>query len=140
MNKLLLIQSDLTGGVLNIQSSVSKVQDGVDKFSNTGLMSNGSIYRAIQKGTINKTIDVPKSVSNQAGTLSISLSTLKNIDKSSAEISDFSISDSYGYVRGKFTGVTIQSNQIIINYTVSNSWNTTITGRISGSWKLKELW
>ncbi len=103
-------------------------------------MSNGSIYRSIQKGTINKSIDVPKSANNQAGTLSIPLSALKDIDKASVDISNFSISDSYQYVRGKLTGVTIQANQMIINYTVSNSYNTTIKGRISGSWRLEELW
>ena len=136
MNKLVSIHSDLTGGVLNIQSSLSDLSSDVTDISNIGILKSGSIYRSIQKGAINISFGISADTQETTKTTEIPISPLANLDKSNITLSNMKV-DSF-YILS-YT-VTLNNDKIIVTIKAQNPTGSYKTTKLTGNWRIDELY
>lgn len=99
-------------------------------------MSNGSIYRSIQKGNFNYSLKINSGTNSSTITKQINISSLKDVNKAKLILSDVSKSN---YITSYTTSISTNQITFKINL-VGNNGNFALNATFSGSWRLEELW
>lgn len=126
---------------MNIQSSLSDLSSDVTDISNIGILKENSIFRTLQKGTVNQTAGDTvglQPTNTKTVAFHIPLTTLANLDKCSFEnnLNISAVSNS----RITDKEIILNNNEILAKVTFYASdfggWGSV---KIEGSWMIKEL-
>lgn len=139
---------NISGGVLNIQSNVTILQNEVTNLKNIPMIANQSAIRTSSKGTVNQTVNVAMSGYTNVtgtGTANISISPVANLSKAWFEHEIVgTVSGMYGSVC-KISNLTavLYQNYIQVTFTVTGSYGfdgDSCTVKLSGNYQVIEFY
>lgn len=140
------------GGVLNIQSNVTILQNDVTNLKNIPMIANQSAVRTSQKGTANKTVTIPQmSEDNQSYatyTTDIPITTIANASKCwmyhsievTASGSSSGLPGGSSYLRIRNVSVTLYTTYIRVSFEAMNMSRYSMTASVYGDWQLIEFY
>ena len=143
---------NISGGVLNIQSNVTILQNDVTNLKNIPMIANQSAVRNSQKGTANKTVTIPQmSEDNQSYatyTVDIPITAIANASKcwmyhsievtASGSSSGLPGGSSYLHIRN--VSVTLYTTYIRVSFEAMNMSRYSMTASVYGDWQLIEFY
>ena len=136
---------NISGGVLNIQSNVTILQNDVTNLKNIPMIANQSAVRNSQKGTANKTVTIPQmSEDNQSYatyTVDIPITAIANASKCWMYHSiEVTASGGSSYLRIRNVSVTLYTTYIRVSFEAMNMSRYSMTASVYGDWQLIEFY
>lgn len=138
----------LAGGVLNIQSNVTILQNDVTNLKNIPMIANQSAVRTSQKGTANQSVSVSTQYDSNMNfaygsySVNIPITAIANASKCWLD-HDITVSASgmaSTYLRIRNVSVTLYTTYIRVSFEAMCMADRTLSASVYGDWQLIEFY